>query len=136
MATSGDPKIQQKKERSPELCPPSHWGGIGKRMQKRGPETVASEGFPRANPLRPANPFSKLLTLGTLIVSRNCFRRLLGHPEYPYPPNSGGDDFPPRNLWGMPEKHCKTRFLKVHPPMNFTSQIWGVWAFRAGPHLR
>ena len=45
------------KERSPDLCPPFHRGRTAKKSAEKRPESVAWEGFPRANPLRPPTPF-------------------------------------------------------------------------------
>ena len=60
MATNNPPK--RAKKRSPEMCPPSPKGGIGKRVQKRGLNLWCMKDCSRQPPLS-ANPFSKLLTL-------------------------------------------------------------------------
>ena len=47
--------LKKSPKSSPEICTPFLKEGIGKRVQKLRPESLAFEGFPRAN------PFSKLL---------------------------------------------------------------------------
>ena len=68
-----EPKAQSKK--SPDLCPPSPKGGIGKRVQKRGLKLSIGRISSRQPPLS-ANAFSKLLKTAHSFVARESCRHL------------------------------------------------------------
>ena len=110
LATHKPPKRQEVLQKCVPLLLRRH---RRKKGTEKRPECPAYEGFPRANPPLPANPFSKLLK--QCHVSADCqARKRNPNPNFPVWISSGGGRGLPRE--GVGAKKCgmslETRAIK------------------------